>query len=57
MISAPHVFKTVGKKPSHSFKLVHAIDFFWKDSKCVYFITVGLKINHETLFSSVLNDA
>ena len=32
--------------------LYHTIDFLWKDNKCVYFITVGLKINHETSFST-----
>lgn len=51
MISAHHVVKTIEKKGKVILlSLYHAIDFLWKDNKCVYFITVGLNLNHETPF-------
>lgn len=53
MISAQHIFKTVEKKGKvNLLSLYHAIDFLWKDNKCVYFITISLKINRETSFST-----
>lgn len=52
MISAHHVFKTIGKKGKVILLSLYMVLTFFEKTVSVCFITMGLKINHETSFST-----
>lgn len=52
MISAHHVFKTIGKKRKVILLSLYMVLTFFEKTASVCFITMGLKINHETSFST-----